>query len=300
MKTGVLWRRKTRWVVLSKTRMLLYNIDKGAKMNWLDKFKANLLEVLYRPDQPRDERGRWVAAGGGSAAGDVKQDHAGFVERAKLRSAQAAIERFQGSYMGKFGDLSQAPSEEVTNTATNARELHDNAKAVEGDFREVMHGAAEAAGGEAYFGPTNPKTGTDFALKDYDSLEDKITRRGKPVEQLSDAVRGTVIVPEVDNLKSAVDAVKADVEARGGKIVQIEDKYASPMETGYVGIHIDAAFSTPDGGTILAEIQVHDHNFTHKENSHVLYEQNRRGAITKQEMIIKTVDMYRPWYESAI
>ena len=32
-------------------------------MNWEDKFKDNLLEVLYRVDQPRDERGRWTSGG---------------------------------------------------------------------------------------------------------------------------------------------------------------------------------------------------------------------------------------------
>ena len=38
--------------------------------NWENKFKANLLEVLYRPDQPRDERGRWTT-GGGEAYSDA-------------------------------------------------------------------------------------------------------------------------------------------------------------------------------------------------------------------------------------
>lgn len=35
-------------------------------MTWLEVFKRNLLEVLYRADQPRDERGRWVSTGGGA------------------------------------------------------------------------------------------------------------------------------------------------------------------------------------------------------------------------------------------
>ena len=33
--------------------------------NWENKFKDNLLEVLYRPDQPRDEKGRWTSGGAG-------------------------------------------------------------------------------------------------------------------------------------------------------------------------------------------------------------------------------------------
>ncbi len=36
-------------------------------MNWIDSFKNNLLEVLYR-DQPRDELGRFASTGGGGAA----------------------------------------------------------------------------------------------------------------------------------------------------------------------------------------------------------------------------------------
>ncbi len=40
--------------------------------SWEDKFKNNLLEVLYRPDQPRDELGRWTVGGGGAGlASDV-------------------------------------------------------------------------------------------------------------------------------------------------------------------------------------------------------------------------------------
>ncbi len=39
-------------------------------MEWEDKFKSNLLEVLYRADQPRDEKGRWTS--GGASAGSVE------------------------------------------------------------------------------------------------------------------------------------------------------------------------------------------------------------------------------------
>ncbi len=35
-------------------------------MGWIDQFKANLLEILYRADQPRDEKGRWISTGGGA------------------------------------------------------------------------------------------------------------------------------------------------------------------------------------------------------------------------------------------
>lgn len=259
----------------------------------------NMLKGLYRADQPRDERGRWTSGGGGSS-GDVEGTTAEFVERSKIRSAARKISRFQESYKAKYGDMSKTSGEAVKNSARNAEELHSNAVAIEQDFRDVMHGAADAAGGEAYFGPRNPKTGGDFAIKDYDSLSDKISRRGKPVDDISDAIRGTVIVPDVRDLKSAVDTVVSDVESRGGKIVKIDDKYANPAVDGYVGIHVDAAFNTPGGGTILAEIQVHDHNFTYKEQSHVLYEQNRKGEIDHVDYISKTVDMYNQWYQKVI
>ena len=41
-------------------------------MTWLDKFQSNLLEVLYRADQPRDEKGRWTSGGGGAGTDDSK------------------------------------------------------------------------------------------------------------------------------------------------------------------------------------------------------------------------------------
>ncbi len=34
-------------------------------MNWMDSFKANLLEALCNPGQPRDEKGRCASTGGG-------------------------------------------------------------------------------------------------------------------------------------------------------------------------------------------------------------------------------------------
>ncbi len=37
-------------------------------MNWIDSFRSNLLEVLYR-DQPRDELGRFASTGGGPVSG---------------------------------------------------------------------------------------------------------------------------------------------------------------------------------------------------------------------------------------
>ena len=38
-------------------------------MNWESKFKDNLLQVLYRSDQPRDEKGRWTSGGVGVPLG---------------------------------------------------------------------------------------------------------------------------------------------------------------------------------------------------------------------------------------
>ncbi len=170
--------------------------------------------------------------------------------------------------------------------------------AVEQDFRDVVQDGATAGHGKPYFGPENPKTGSDYAIKDYDSLKEKIeNRKGGDPSGISDAIRGTVIVPELSDLKIGLDATVQSIEERGGKVLQIEDKYANPMETGYVGIHVDAAFPTPDGGMVRAEIQVHDHNFDYKENSHEIYLRNRKGEISTHEMIIGTVDMYNQWYQ---
>jgi hypothetical protein len=53
------------------------------QMSWESKFKDNLLQILYRVDQPRDEKGRWTSGGaGGSATDDVE---------AKIQAKEAEI-----------------------------------------------------------------------------------------------------------------------------------------------------------------------------------------------------------------
>ncbi len=89
-------------------------------MTWQDKFKANLLEVLYRPDQPRDELGMWVAAGGSALSVEEQQE-------ADFRTAQGKVAEFQKFYTAMHGDRSVPATEHVPNTAQNAEQLYQDA-----------------------------------------------------------------------------------------------------------------------------------------------------------------------------
>ncbi len=74
------------------------------KMNWIDQFKANLLEVLCNPGQPRDELGRCASTGGSSASttelmtskvyGEILE---GWDSRERRNIALTAVETFEDS-----------------------------------------------------------------------------------------------------------------------------------------------------------------------------------------------------------
>ena len=68
--------------------------------NWEDKFRDNLLEVLYRPDQPRDEKGRWTSGGSGGG-GDGK-----FVPAKTVGEAENILKE-RGVEYSYYGEVSE-------------------------------------------------------------------------------------------------------------------------------------------------------------------------------------------------
>ncbi len=87
--------------------------------NWLDNFKRNLLEVLYRADQPRDERGRWVSTGGGASFVRDALRSGGFSYQpiGKMSPTSGCMvslhSRFGGEYIVELPEGAAVDSEEV-------------------------------------------------------------------------------------------------------------------------------------------------------------------------------------------
>lgn len=201
------------------------------------------------------------------------------------------ISEFKENYISRFGNISKTyeDSAAVKNTATTAIELHKDALKAEPILRDVVGKAAKDVGGEAYFG-----LGDKFAVKSMESLVEKIEVRGKLAENITDGVRGTLVVKDLKNLKRAVSSLKTQIENAGGRILQIDDKYANPLMSGYVGVHVDAVFELPGGKIIRSEIQVHNDDMTVKELSERLYQQFRTQKITEETMN-RSREIYAPF-----
>ena len=73
-------------------------------MNWDSEFKANLLSILYRPDQPRDEKGRWTSGGSGGAAGDGNGGDSGVGGR---KTPNTELETILHDSLTKFDDFTK-------------------------------------------------------------------------------------------------------------------------------------------------------------------------------------------------
>ena len=190
----------------------------------------------------------------------------------------------RAAIQSKIGEVNVGDPDAVDgwqNSATTVAQLHRDAKASEGLLRSVVTSAAAESGGQANFGP-----GGRHAVKELASLDNKVNVKGKRLEKISDAVRGTVIVERPEDIKPAVAALKKQVEAAGGQLV-VDNKFAKPNKAGYGAVHADMLLPTKDGGTIRSEVQIHLeglHDGTEgslKEQSHAIYKPIVNGKEVK-------------------
>lgn len=215
----------------------------------------------------------------------------------KVSKGYKRLERFADTYKKKFKVLSAITEDpkSIKNSATNIDELHEDAKKIEPLLKSIAAKAAESVKGEAYFGP-----GGKFAVKSLSSLKEKVEERGKPIENIADSVRGTVIVPGLKDLEGATKTIIAQLEKSGGRVLQVDDKFSKPLTSGYVGVHLDCEFKTEDGRTVKGEIQVHDGEMPVKEDSEKLYQSVRTKKVVPLDIVHKSHELYRPFMEQAL
>lgn len=104
--------------------------------------------------------------------------------------------------------------------------------------------------------------------------------------QISDAVRGTIVVKTTEELEKTIANINEYVKAFDGKILW-RNYYKNPAETGYIGVHANILniFKRPDGKIrqIISEIQIHDESINDgshyciKERMHKVYKKNFRS-----------------------
>jgi hypothetical protein len=246
------------------------------------------LAMSFNPEQARDESGKWS-----SATGDIYGDK-------QLGAALPDVKHFSAKYKEKVGDqsFSKEDSSKLPNTARTADALRNDAVVVEPVLRGAIDGAAKEVGGSTYYGPEGK-----YAVKSLSSLRDKIEVRGKSPDSINDAVRGTVVVKDVKDIPQTLKSVTQSIEASGGRVLSADDKYAKPYESGYVGVHVDVMFKTPDGGQIKGEIQIHNDDMGTKEPAEQIYQQFRslpEAHADRPKLIRQCRQLYAPFMAKVI
>ena len=193
------------------------------------------------------------------------------------------IARLHAQNMSKIaGELGlQSESAQMSpNTARDVDSLLADAKGVAEQFGSMIRGAAKSSGGMAWFGE-----GDKHMLKSRESLSrkvrDRAAKKGESEETvaagISDAVRGSIIFKSPKQISAAVKALKQQAEAAGAK-VSVDNKWTSPADAGYAGVHMAITMPTKNGGTIQSEVQFHLDSMydgsddAPKEKAHHVYE----------------------------
>jgi hypothetical protein len=134
------------------------------------------------------------------------------------------------------------------------------------------------------------------SMKKREVAETKVAAKyGGDYSRLGDVIRGTVVVPSLDDLPGAVAHIQAEAEARGWKLRAPENRFLAvegdpvhtgPTPAGYRDFSV--MLESPSG--VQAELQVNTHAmFAAKQGEgHRLYEQERgvmrEAAIANREL----------------
>jgi hypothetical protein len=102
----------------------------------------------------------------------------------------------------------------------------------------------------------------------------------------------------VSDVSKAVEKLKLEMEKVGGEVLQVEDKYATPMKSGYVGVHVNVLFTLPSGKVIRGEIQIHDHEMSVKGESEQIYQVWREAKSIPDKVAYHSVSLYKNFMEN--
>lgn len=181
------------------------------------------------------------------------------------------------------------------NSSKTVDELLVDAHAKDPIFKSDFQEIARQKGVIANFGP-----GNEFSVKSRASLVDKVDRYAKALEvskteavtKIGDALRGTIIVDEVEKIPEIIALIADYADKQGAKVV-FNNLWAEDRESGYVGIHAKLLLPvSKEGGThyLMAEMQIHLDSIVDgtamsaKERAHLIYENVRSEEASLAEL----------------
>jgi hypothetical protein len=180
-------------------------------------------------------------------------------------------------------------SHQWVNSSKNVDHLLRDANLMAPCFKEDFQYIAYVTGGTAHFGLEDRNI-----VKTRESLVNKVKRDAKAlglseeeaVSKIGDALRGTIIVDDVDKIPLVVAEILNYVDYKDAQVI-FKNLWAEDRESGYVGIHAKILLPIVKGEkiaeerSILAEMQIHLYsiadgtNESVKERAHMLYENVR-------------------------
>lgn len=194
-----------------------------------------------------------------------------------------------------IGQITPAPTDESKHWLNDAKSLDELIEHATLASKELIPLAKQISEKNAHvianFGPNNLN-----AVKSLGSMQSKEKRISldNPVEHIKDAVRGTLITENVQDLLSVIAQFKEEAIKKGWKIV-FSNIWKETLNSGYVGIHAKLYIPIQKEGVtyyIQGEMQFHFkaiYNGTFdspKEKGHELYMVQREDKLLEEDQII--------------
>lgn len=178
------------------------------------------------------------------------------------------------------------------NSSRSVDHLLQDAHQISPIFKNDFQKIASRTNTVANFGP-----GDRFIVKTKESLVNKVNRdaityktsMAEAVIQIGDALRGTMIVDDLEKIPLVIAEMTQYIDFIGGKIT-FKNLWTEDRESGYVGIHARILFPLGNGENekearyILAEMQIHlesmvdGSDMSAKERAHLIYENVRENS----------------------
>lgn len=183
------------------------------------------------------------------------------------------------------------------NSSKNIDHLLDDAKSIAPIFKQDFQNIANAVGGQLNFGP-----GNQYIVKSRQSLVSKVKQDAselqlseeEAVARISDALRGTIIVDDLEKIPHVIVEILDYAYEHGTKVI-FKNIWQEDRDSGYIGIHAKILLPLPqidvlaEKRYVLAEMQIHLNSINDgtdqspKERVHLLYEIQRSEGLSSSQ-----------------
>lgn len=213
-------------------------------------------------------------------AREIRQDVLGIVGNADDPLAQGPEEL--SALALKFKN-----EEPLQKNMVSGEQLLETGEAVGTNYHTMMEYIAHQVGAQFIPGPIKTLE------RIHQKAQQKYVHQGG-YNAIRDVLRGSLIFKNLEDLYRALEEIHGTV-----KIVQIEDSFVSPKESGYMDLKLILEFEGPNGEPFLAEAQLHLGHFgPAQKKERELYRTRRRSE--EQLNTLATDDPRRAALETLI